>query len=81
MVRINGVALLEIKDPNLGLTGVKNDQMSHYFRNLPVNGHDLYDTENCQLKTEQKNNNNLKLDHTFIKKAKSVIYLTEKGKQ
>ena len=38
MVRINGVALLEIKDPNLGLTGVKNDQMSHYFRNLPVNG-------------------------------------------
>ena len=54
MVRINGVALLEIKDPNLGLTGVKNDQMSHYFRNLPVNGHDLYDTDNCQLKLRTK---------------------------
>ena len=54
VVRINGVALLEIKDPNLGLTGVKNDQMSHYFRNLPVNGHDLYDTENYQLKLSIK---------------------------
>ena len=54
VVRINGVALLEIKDPNLGLTGVKNDQMSHYFRNLPVNGHDLYDTENCHLKLSRK---------------------------
>ena len=28
--------------------------------------------------TEQKNNNNLKLDDTFIKKAKLVIYSTEK---
>ena len=54
VVRINGVALLEIKDPNLGLTGVKNDQMSHYFRNLPVNGHDLYDTENLAVKLSAK---------------------------